>query len=229
VPQVGFVTIGQSPRDDILHSMLPLRLHTSVLQQGALDRLTRHEIEDLHPESEEVPYVTRLSDGSEVLVSKKRLMPQLQNAVNAVVEAGADVVVILCTGEFPETSADVPVIYPDRILKANIDALLPAGVIGVLMPHKDQMENMRSKWQTVARRITGIAVSPYCASNELASAGRKLENEGADMIVMDCMGFTRSMKAVVAGDTSRPIILANRLVGRVIEELMTVEITEIES
>jgi protein AroM len=228
VPQVGFVTIGQSPRDDILQSMLPPQLHTSVLQQGALDQLERNEIEDLHPATGEVPFVTRLSDGAEVLVSKKRLMPHLQKAVDTVVKAGADIVVILCTGEFPEISAEVPLIYPDRILKATINALLPKGVIGVVMPHEDQMELMRSKWHTNVRRFAGLAISPYSASGALASAGRKLQDDGADIIVLDCMGFTRNMKALVARDTSRSVILANRLVGRVIEELVVVEVTEIE-
>jgi protein AroM len=220
VPQVGFVTIGQSPRNDVLDSMLPTELHRSILQQGALDTLSPDVIQNLRPVSGEVSFVTRLADTTEVLVSKHRLMPHLQRAVDQVVGTGAEIVVILCTGAFPEISAPVPVVFPDRVLKANVDALLPEGVLGVVMPHQDQMETMRSKWESDSRRMVGLAASPYSASDTLANIGRSFQDHGVDMIVLDCMGFTLRMKALVGRGTTLPVILANRLVGRVIEEIV---------
>jgi protein AroM len=219
--KIGFVTIGQSPRDDILNSMLPQSLHASVLQSGALDNLTRDVISSLQPEPSETPFVTRLADDTEVLVDKSRLIPHLQAAVNSVIKAGVHSVAILCTGSFPQIESPVPLIFPDRILNATVHALLPTGVVGVVMPHLDQMELMRSKWETAHRSFVGVAASPYSSSGKLLEYGQYLDNEGADIIVLDCMGFTSEMKQAVASGTQKPVILANRLTGRIIEELIT--------
>jgi protein AroM len=220
--RIGFVTIGQTPRNDILESMIPSTLSPDIIQHGALDHLARDEIDALRPDPSETPFVTRLTDGSEVLVSKPRLMPHLQQAVDHAVAHGAGSVVILCTGTFPQITAPVPLLFPDRILQSTVDAILPKGTVGVIMPHIDQMDLMRMKWVTDCRSMLGQATSPYTEPENLKEIARQLERDGADLIVLDCMGFTAEMKKAVQEGTSRPVILANRLVGRIIEELSTV-------
>jgi protein AroM len=216
----GLVTIGQAPRDDVLRSMLPPAYHRRILQRGALDDLPRHAIDQLRPRDGEVPLVTRLSDGEEVVVCKHRLMSHLQRAVDLLVADGATACAILCTGSFPELRSPIPIIFPDRVLLANVEALLPSGTLGVIMPHGGQMDMMRKKWQTLGRNFVGVAASPYAGHEDLASLGRQLEGDAADLIVMDCMGFTEDMKRSISRATSIPVILANRLVGRIIEELI---------
>jgi protein AroM len=218
---IGFVTIGQSPRNDIVETMVPPSLAADIVQFGALDRLSREEIERLGPDETEVPFVTRLNDGTEVLVSKARLMPFMQRAVDSAVNAGATSIVILCTGAFPQITAPVPLIFPDRILQATLEAILPEGKLGVIMPHIDQMELMRSKWETKSRSMIGYAASPYSQPDKLVAIATELEEAGSDLIVLDCMGFTDDMKQLVQQGTCRPVILANRLVGRIIEEIST--------
>ena len=218
----SFVTIGQSPRDDILQSMLPPALHSRVIQRGALDHLSSEAIHNLAPRQGETPFVTRLVDGAEILVSKTALMPHLQTAVDSAAAAGARSVVILCTGAFPDLRASVPMILPDRVLTANVDALLPRGTIGVVMPHEDQTDLMRSKWETPDRQFVGVAASPYSGASDLRRHGANLADRGADLIVLDCMGFTQEMKSTIAAHIETPVILANRLIGRVIEELTDV-------
>lgn len=216
----GFVTIGQSPRTDVLKSMLPDLDERSLLQAGALDHLDRSTIVDLRPGESESPLVTRLRDGSEVVVGKQRLLPHLRQAVNEVAACGANSVVVLCTGEFPELSATMPVIYPDRILRALIDAVLRSGTLGVVMPHADQRDTMMKKWQSPERNALSAVASPYSSAHDLHTVGPELARAGADMILLDCMGFDEAMRSSVSAGTSVPVLLANRLVGRVLEELM---------
>lgn len=218
--RTGFVTIGQAPRNDILESMLPAAFHQHVHQYGALDDLSRDEVERLGPASGETPFVTRLADGSEALVSKSAIMPRVQTAVDLAVSDGASTVVILCTGAFPDLTAPTPLVFPDRVLLANVDALLDSGSLGVIMPHVDQMDLMRRKWTTQRRRFLGVSASPYTRANTLTEVSRNLERDGANMIVLDCMGFTSEMRETVARSVSIPVILANRLIGRVLEELI---------
>lgn len=216
----GFLTIGESPRDDVLGSMLPEVDKQRVIQHGALDGLPYEQVLELRPRESEQPLVTRLRDGTEVLLAKNRLLPYLREAVTRSVSDGAEVLVILCTGEFPGLDLPRPAIFPDRVLHEVVDALLPSGTLGVLMPHEGQMAGMREKWETPQRRFIGAAASPYTAPDELASLGHRLVQGGANLIVMDCIGYTAQMRVSVSAAADVPVILANRLVGRVIEELM---------
>jgi protein AroM len=191
-----------------------------VVEAGALDGLDAAGIQALAPRDGELPLVTRLRDGREVLVAEERVVPALQGAVDRAVAAGAGLVVVLCTGEFPALTAPVPLVFPDRLLIGTVNALLPQGVLGVLMPAEGQLAWMRGRWTTARRAFVGRSVSPYTGAAALAGAARELSEAGADLIVLDCMGFDRRMKRVVAEAAVRPVIQANRLVGRIVEELV---------
>lgn len=216
--RVALLTIGQSPRPDVRASMFERPLSV-MLEAGALDDLPDDEIHALTPRPGEHPLVTRLRDGREVTVAKERLIPYLQAALDRVEREGATTAVVLCTGSFPQLRASIPLVFPDRILVSVVNAVLPSGSLGVLMPHPGQLETMRAKWALPGRRFLGAAVSPYTAAGELERVGHELAAAGADVIVLDCMGFTREMKRCVADASGRPVVLANRLVGRVVEEL----------
>lgn len=219
--KVGLITIGQSPREDIVGSMFGGSTSLRFVERGALDELSSDEILKLRPEAEELPLVSRRRDGSEVVVAEERLIPHLQAAVDRAARDGATLVVILCTGEFTQLNPPVPAIYPDRVLSHAVEAVLPDGVLGVILPHEGQMTMMRRKWFSPTRRFIGTAVSPYTAPGELAEQAQRLRDDQATMIVMDCMGFDQTMKRTVAEASGLPTILANRLVGRIVEELVS--------
>ena len=62
--RVGIVTIGQAPREDVVPDMAELMgPGAEILEGGALDGLTREEIERLAPEGDHEVLVTRLTDG----------------------------------------------------------------------------------------------------------------------------------------------------------------------
>lgn len=166
--------------------------------------------------------MSRLRDGTEVVIAKERLIPHLQRAVDRAAQLGATFAVILCTGEFAKLAPPIPAIYPDRVLAHVVEAVLPAGTIGVMLPHEGQMKMMSRKWTTATRTFVGVAVSPYSGQAELAGQARTLRDAGAAMIVLDCMGFDGAMKQLVAAESGLPTMLANRLVGRVVEELVGV-------
>jgi protein AroM len=217
--RVGLVTIGQSPREDIVASMFDNATPVHLIERGALDDLSINEILELRPKPGELPLVSRLRDGTEVVIAKERLIPYLQIAVDRATEDGATLAVILCTGEFTQLCPSIPAIYPDRVLSHAVEAVLPVGALGVMLPHEGQMTMMRQKWFSPTRRFIGTAISPYTEQDELAEHARQLRDEGATIIVMDCMGFDTAMKRTVAEASGLPTILANRLVGRIVEEL----------
>jgi protein AroM len=54
---------------------------------------------------------------------------------------------------------------------------------------------------------------------ELAAAARSLVAQGADLIVMDCMGYVRHNRDVVAKATGKPTLLPMSLSGKVLDEV----------
>jgi protein AroM len=221
---LGLVTIGQSPRDDVVTSLLERLEPGAVQEAGALDLLDRHEIDSLAPSSGEQPLVTRLRDGSEVVVGKAAVLPHLRDAVARLEASGCGTICVLCTGEFPPLGRDALVIYPDRLMLHLVEALLPVGTLGVLMPHAGQHEGMVAKWTTQTRSTVTAVASPYSAGDQIATEVRRLVEADAQVIVLDCMGFDRRMLDDARAETSKPVLLANGLVGAVLREMVGVSV-----
>ena len=81
--KLGILTIGQSPRIDILGDLLPLwGNHIEILEAGALDGLTMEEIEKMKPGPEDRMLVTRLADGTVVHVAEEALTDCLQEKID---------------------------------------------------------------------------------------------------------------------------------------------------
>lgn len=216
---LGLVTIGQSPRDDVIASMLGQPASGVCVEAGALDLLDLHEIAALSPTHGEQPLVTRLRDGREVVIGKERLMPHMQRAIERLEADGCGTICVLCTGEFPPLGRSALMIYPDRIVFHLVEALLPEGTLGVLMPHPGQETGMLEKWTTATRSTVTAVASPYSESGQIATEIQRLVNAGADGIVLDCMGFDRRMLADARSATNKPVILANGIVGGVLREV----------
>lgn len=71
---VGMITIGQSPRDDVVPEMEKiLGPGIRVVQAGALDGLSRDEVATLAPREREHALVTRLADSTEVIVAATQM------------------------------------------------------------------------------------------------------------------------------------------------------------
>jgi len=79
--KVGLLTIGQSPRQDITSDLPESPSSLEIIEAGALDDLSAEQIESLKPKESETVYVSKLRNGSEVLVAKERLAPLLQEKI----------------------------------------------------------------------------------------------------------------------------------------------------
>ena len=81
--KIGAVTIGQSPRVDVTPDILPiLGDKIELLQAGALDGLSREEIEDMAPGPEDYVLVSRLNDGSFAKFGESFILERMQNCIS---------------------------------------------------------------------------------------------------------------------------------------------------
>jgi protein AroM len=217
---LGLVTIGQSPRKDVIESMFGHSNHPAITQAGALDTLDVAEIVALAPRDGEYPLVTVLVDGTEVVIAKERLTALMNDAIQRLDRAGATIICVLCTGEFSGLVSARRIVHPDRVLAGVVDALLPSGTLGVVIPHLGQRDSMARKWARSRRSVELSVVSPYDESGSFERAAVDLLSAGCDMIVLDCMGFSVDMQAEAQPAASVPVVLANGVVGAVLSSIL---------
>ncbi len=216
---VGAVTIGQAPRDDVVPEIQKLLgPDIRIVQAGALDGLTRAEVAALGPASPAEALVTRLADGAEVVVGKSALVPRLQACLDRLAPA-TDASVILCAGAFPPLRSPRPVLVPDRLIAAMVDAVWDGGRLGVIVPIPEQREGARARWASVDREAAVVVASPYRGAGMLAGAAEALRRAGVTLTVMSCLGFTSVHKAVVRDVTGAPALLPASVIARVLGEL----------
>lgn len=218
---LGTVTIGQSPRSDIMPDILPiLGDDIEVVEAGALDGFTKEQVAGMAPGEGDYVLVTRMRDGSSVTVAERYITPKVEEKIRDHFMQGRKIVLLLCTGEFPSFGEEGLLIRPQRILYHVVESVAENKRLAVITPSPEQIPQSRKRWQEVSENLTITAASPYGAPSELDEAAKKLKGEAPEVIVMDCMGYTMKMQDRVREQTGVPVVLARSIVARVIREML---------
>lgn len=221
-PIIGAVTIGQAPRTDVTPDVLPLLGNSfELIQAGALDSMT--DFESIAPEPGDYVLVSRLRDGRSVPMAERKIIPHVQQAIARLEEQGASSIMMWCTGEFPmPLRANVPVLYPSRLLSRTVSAIAPRR-LAVVIPDASQIEQTRAQWLHSVDDVCVYAANPYdehdslaAALDRAADAARELQ---ADLAVLDCIGFSLEGKRRFRERSGIPTILPRTLLARVVQEL----------
>jgi len=220
---LGTLTIGQAPRPDvtpIIDRCVPAGVRR--IHRGVLDGMTPADIElQYRPEPGEALLVTRLLDGAEVVLSRRKMRDGVERGIAALEEAGCDVILLLCTGTFDGLECRRAwLVEPDRIIPGMVAGLSEHRQLGILVPIAGQIESEAHKWRSLARRPVFAAVSPYTDTlDAVRAAGATLQARGADAILLDCIGFTDRHRAALA-PLGLPVILSNAIAAKAVGELL---------
>jgi protein AroM len=218
---VGLVTIGQSPRTDVVPDIAArLPPGTPVLERGALDDADPGELARLAPAPGEEVLVSRLRDGTQVTLAEARVLPRVQDAVDHVTGRGAAVVAVLCTGTLPRPRCRQPVLLPGAMVRSLVAAAADGARLGVVVPDPGQIGPARADWAGVAGPVLVLAASPYEPPAGLRQAAGTLAAFGPDLVVLDCLGFGAPMKQVVAQAVGVPVILPRTVLAGALAALL---------
>jgi protein AroM len=221
--KIGMITIGQSPRVDIVPEMREiLGPEVEIMEAGALDGLTLEEVKTFFPKKGDYILCTRMSDGTEVVVAKKFITPRVQQCIDLLTAKGAEILLFLCTGKFPRFSSKRLFIESQKVLDHFIMALHEENErMGLLIPLTDQIVQARKKYDRLKGEMIIKAASPYALKDEVSMAAKELRKADPHVVVMHCMGYTQAMKKRVMEITGRPAVLARSLVARTLKELLS--------
>jgi protein AroM len=215
--KVGLLTIGQSPREDIVSEIKPL-LHPriEILERGLLNGLSPEEIERLKPDTGETPLVTRLREGRQVELSEKRISSMLPEAIDFMQkEMKIRAVGVLCTNDFPKKEFSLPVIFPFDYLKFLTSRVLNAKGLGVVVPLESQIEMTKEKWKASVVE----AKSPYAAGISWKEIAQKFIAKKVDAVILDCIGYRIKDKQEVQSFLSMPVLLPRIILSYAINQL----------
>ena len=215
------VTIGQSPRPDVVPEVVAsVGRAMTVIEAGALDGLDRAAVGRLAPQPGDETLVTRMADATEVHVAKREIVPRLGVCIQRL-SRDVDVIVVLCTGVFPEFHASVPLLEPQRLVDRIAQSVVgTGGRIGVLLPAAAQAEASRCKMAEYGLAATVAVASPYGPPQEVHRAGASFRTTAVQAIVMHCIGYDTKMKVAVREQSGKPVLLARSLVAKVLEEML---------
>ncbi|MFQ6053455.1 MAG: AroM family protein, partial [Candidatus Bathyarchaeia archaeon] len=163
--------------------------------------------------------VTRMRDGTEVKITEEFIVPLIQRRIADLEEMGAEVILLLCTGRFPEFESKSLIVMPSEIVRGAVEASLRKGRLGVVYPAKEQTAGAERSWSREGREVYADAASPYGPKEELEGLAERLAEQDLDLILLNCMGFGYGMKRLIGERTGKPVIQANALVARVLKEL----------
>lgn len=197
-----------------------LGANCQIIEAGALDDLSRAEVAELSPRQGDYVLVTRLRDGVSVQIAEHHILPRMQEQIGRVVEEGAEVVALLCTGEFPGFRSSRLVVEPQRVLNHFVAAVAAGRRLGVVVPVPEQIEEGEKRWRPAAADLRIEAGSPYTEMTDTERAVDGLKAWGADLIVLDCMGFARRHKERAAEIARVPVVLPRTVLARTLAELL---------
>lgn len=213
---LGVLTIGQSPRDDIvpvLRHFLPAE--TAVTEIGCLDDFSDVEIADLTPVDAHDGIETRLRSGESVIVSKSALEPMLVSCLRDLPRP----VLFLCSSVFSAMSGQSGIIQPSETILPVMRHAASGQILGVIGPESD-LPRQPDYWHPHTPGAQFAAGSPTDPVDVLIDAAQALRANGCTMLFLDCMGFSNEQREVIRTASGLPTIAATTLVARLLPEFL---------
>ncbi|MEF2070322.1 AroM family protein [Consotaella aegiceratis] len=218
---VALILIGQAPRQDTeaeLRRIVPGDL--AIVQRGALDDLSRPEIEAAQPVSDDDALFTRLADGTPVSISKAVVHAGVQRRLDELSAEGIDVAYLACTGSFEHLRYDGVLLLPSGVLLGVVGTSFRRGRLGVLVPLAEQVGTMTERWNRDGVDVVAEALQPGSDDATIDEVVETLVARKPDMIVMDCMGYSSTDKARLRRQFDGPVVLAVSATARMMQELV---------
>lgn len=220
---IGILFIGCSPRPALVQEFKrTLPQGVQILQRGVLDGMSREQIRSLAPRDTRDTLFTTLPDGTSVKLSHAAITRHLRLALEDLQNAGCRLVVLCCTGEFPELE-NLPVLLPSRIHTRLAIGIGASRRLGIYVPLPEQQEVAKERWRACGfSDPISVALAPGSSQVDIVRAAEQMRAAEPELIVYDCMGYTSELRASADDITRRPAILSISLVARVVAELLHV-------
>lgn len=222
--KLGTITPGQAPRSDLtplLQAALPGDVE--LVQRGVLDGLSPAQIEEKFAPADGAPVIiSRLLDESSAVMDKALVEAEIQRLVDELEAEGCSTILLLCTGKFDELTTDgARLIEPQKVLLPSLAALTEGLQVGLFVPLPEQILSEGDKFSAFSKPPICAAVSPYEPENDkLAKVATSLADQGAEILMTDCMGFVEHHRKTAREASGLPVVLSSALIAKLVSEVV---------
>ncbi|WP_127520007.1 AroM family protein [Mesorhizobium sp. Z1-4] len=209
-PRILFITLGQSPRQDLLPDLRDgLGVQATISEIGLLDSLSDSEIGEFLTETGHATVVARLASGSWVNLSRRKISKLVDDRLAAIAKSDFELVVLMSTGIFREFESTCPTVNAQRALDAAVISLAAEGdTVGIVFPLERQIDEV--EMPALSLFDTRYAYAAHQDIEELTKAAVSLKD--CAYIVLNSVGYRESDRLTIAQLTGKPVILPRRIV-----------------
>ena len=210
-PRIAVITMGHAPRPDVMQEIGPLLGEAEYHEFGALDNDPESTIVRMAPRGDELSYLTQLRDGRHVILEAGFVTSRTETLVAALDGRNYDLLILAMTGMRARLATRTPLVHGQDALDAWISALVASNSrIGIIFPLASQQSAAsESDYGTMLK--SSLATIGGSQSSDLTQAIDRVS--GADLIVMNSVGYTGEMAQQVARTSGKPVVTACRIIG----------------
>lgn len=220
---MAILTIGVVPLAGVLPLLTEHIREEQIAHISLLGEMTRDDVMAEYAVGDgEQGLLTLLSDYQLVMVSRQKIERDVRSVIAMLDRQHFDVILLLSSEQLTGfTTHHAILLEPQRIIPPLVASIVDGHQVGVIVPVEEIMPMQRQKWHSLEKSPYYALANPFTGSDsELLTAGKALLEQGADVLVLDCLGYYQHHRDVLQKALDVPVLLSNVLVSRLAAELL---------
>ena len=218
IRRIAFVTLGQSPRTDLVPEILAtLDAPVEATEYGLLDDLAPAELDRAAPRPDEPAFLSRLRNGRPVELSVEWTHDRFRAVYQRINSRACDLVVLMSASCGQDFRPDGATLQSDKVVERVIDVLLNTDLrLGIIVPLDGllhDLEPLGGPWAKARVRAArpGDPVALARAASELSDR---------DIVILHSLGYRDADRDAIHRLLQKPVILNRRLVANAIRDAL---------
>ncbi|ECF7181357.1 AroM family protein [Salmonella enterica] len=220
---LAILTIGVVPMSEVLPLLTEYIDEQHITHHSLLGKMSREDVmADYAVEPGDDPLLTLLNDNQIAHVSRQKVERDLQSVVEVLDNQGYDVIILMSTAAIKSMAARNSILLePLRIIPPLDASIVDGHQVGVIVPVAELLAAQEKKWQVLQMPpVYSLANPVHGSEQQLIDAGQALLDQGADVIMLDCLGFHQRHRDILQQALDVPVLLSNVLIARLASELL---------
>ncbi|EDV4432475.1 AroM family protein [Salmonella enterica subsp. enterica] len=220
---LAILTIGVVPMSEVLPLLTEYIDEQHITHHSLLGKMSREDVmADYAVEPGDDPLLTLLNDNQIAHVSRQKVERDLQSVVEVLDNQGYDVIILMSTAAIKSMAARNSILLePLRIIPPLVASIVDGHQVGVIVPFAELLAAQEKKWQVLQMPpVYSLANPVHGSEQQLIDAGQALLDQGADVIMLDCLGFHQRHRDILQQALDVPVLLSNVLIARLASELL---------
>lgn len=220
---LAILTIGVVPMSEVLPLLTEYIDEQHITHHSLLGKMSREDVmADYAVEPGDDPLLTLLNDNQIAHVSRQKVERDLQSVVEVLDNQGYDVIILMSTAAIKSMAARNSILLELlRIIPPLVASIVDGHQVGVIVPVAELLAAQEKKWQVLQMPpVYSLANPVHGSEQQLIDAGQALLDQGADVIMLDCLGFHQRHRDILQQALDVPVLLSNVLIARLASELL---------